>query len=59
MKITLALLVAASFALTGCATQTDTQMARVQAVETPSQMMRAEYNDTLTAARQPRVASVQ
>ena len=59
MKITLALLVSASFALTGCATQPDTQMARVQAAETPSQTMKADYNDTLTAARQPRVASLQ
>ena len=49
MKTTLALLVFASFALTGCATQPDIQQA--QALDTPSKVMKAEYDAPLTASR--------
>jgi starvation-inducible outer membrane lipoprotein len=51
MKTTLALLVFASFALTGCATQPETTQA--QALDTPSKMMKAEYDAPITASRLP------
>lgn len=52
MKTTLAWLVVASFALTGCATQPDTSQA--QALDTPSKVVKAEYDQPITASRLPR-----
>lgn len=52
MKTTLALLAFASFALTGCATQPEALQA--QALDTPSKMVKAEYNESITASRTPR-----
>ncbi|MBY0241804.1 MAG: hypothetical protein K2X55_21075 [Burkholderiaceae bacterium] len=54
MKTTLALLVFASFALTGCATQPEGQQAQAQTLDTPSKMMKAEYDAPITASRLPR-----
>ncbi|MRV75912.1 hypothetical protein GJ700_29785 [Duganella sp. FT92W] len=54
MKTTLALLVFASLALTGCATQPAATTAQAQAVTTPSQMMKAEYDTPITASREAR-----
>lgn len=54
MKTTLALLAFASFALTGCATQPEARQAQAQSLDTPSQMVKAEYDEPLTASRLPR-----
>lgn len=51
MKTTLALLAFASLALTGCATQPDVQIAQAQALTTPSQVVKAEYDAPITASR--------
>ncbi|GAB2864200.1 hypothetical protein GCM10027277_36150 [Pseudoduganella ginsengisoli] len=52
MKTTFALLVLASFALTGCATQPAATTAQV--VDTPSKTVKAEYDVPITASRTQR-----
>lgn len=54
MKTTLALLVFASFALTGCATQPEGQQDQAQTLDTPSKMVKAEYDEPVTGSRLPR-----
>lgn len=53
MKTMLALLAFASFALTGCATQPETAQAQAQTLDTPSKMVKAEYDAPITASRLP------